>query len=566
MKAALRTLKVLGHKYYQFIRDIDLENFDERCKDTDAEGFDFINGYEDNEEDSNKDSEEDDNDDDSDSKKADKSDEERENEILMKDTVSKFQFDYNQNTCFGNDVPELVVNDNINDNISIAPGEGKIPTSILQDEEWDMKSHPHLDPTGENNLNRKRKIKLSAQQFFEQRILNVNKKFANTASYVFAAVQYIENKQLTNNINISFQRGKAKQGAGGGLKYSLQDPYSVLDNISNTPRYWKKKKNELIAKLENLGPFHLFFTLSCADKRYEENFTALLQDHKITYELRDGREHALIDGMDIDEFLKQNQSKHDFIRQNVLTATRNFNHRVKSFIKNIIMNEMGDICAKYYNYRVEFQMRGAGHIHGVIWVDLDAFEQKHFNNDKENKPLVLKKAFQFVNDDNNPEEEPMYEEALVKFADTLITCSLKNPQVRKVVEEVNTHHHTKKCQRQTQKCKYNFRKLPAVKTVISVPARIKFKDPDERAEMEQKCKIVLNKVKDVLDDDDSYNALLEEIENDSSAEKRLDEYLLNKDVYDRSKSILDDLTFAKQIKNSDNDIFSGTETKGQQIL
>ena len=222
-----------------------------------------------------------------------------------------------------------------------------------------MKSHPHLDPTGENNLNRKRKTRLSALQFFEQRILNVNKRFANTASFVFAAVQYLENKQLTNNINISFQRGKAKPGNNGGLKYTLQDPYSVLDNISNTPRYWKKKKNELIAKLENLGPFHLFFTLSCADKRYEENFSALLQDEKITYELRDGKEHCLINGKDIDTFLKENESKHEFIRKNVLTATRNFNHKVKSFIRNIIMNDMGDLCAKFYNYRVEFQMRGA---------------------------------------------------------------------------------------------------------------------------------------------------------------------------------------------------------------
>ena len=94
------------------------------------------------------------------------------------------------------------------------------------------------------------------------------------------------------------------------------------------------------------------------------------------------------------------------------------------------MNDMGDICAKYYNYRVEFQMRGAGHIHGVIWVDLDEFEKKHFTDKKdpnENKQPILKKAFQYVNDDNNPEDEPLYEEALVKFADTLITCSLKNP-------------------------------------------------------------------------------------------------------------------------------------------
>ena len=27
---------------------------------------------------------------------------------------------------------------------------------------------------------------------------------------------------------------------------------------------------------------------------------------------------------------------------------------------------------KIYNYRVEFQARGAAHIHGVIWIDFDA--------------------------------------------------------------------------------------------------------------------------------------------------------------------------------------------------
>ena len=25
---------------------------------------------------------------------------------------------------------------------------------------------------------------------------------------------------------------------------------------------------------------------------------------------------------------------------------------------------------KYYNYKVEFQARGAGHIHGVLWIDM----------------------------------------------------------------------------------------------------------------------------------------------------------------------------------------------------
>ena len=34
---------------------------------------------------------------------------------------------------------------------------------------------------------------------------------------------------------------------------------------------------------------------------------------------------------------------------------------------------MNGMYIKFYNYRVEFQMRGAGHIHGVLWVDIDEF-------------------------------------------------------------------------------------------------------------------------------------------------------------------------------------------------
>ena len=69
--------------------------------------------------------------------------------------------------------------------------------------------------------------------------------------------------------------------------------------------------------------------------RYEENFTSLLQDHDITYKMENLKESCLIDGKDLDTFLRENQSKHEFIRQNILTGTRNFRHRVKSFITNM---------------------------------------------------------------------------------------------------------------------------------------------------------------------------------------------------------------------------------------
>ena len=39
----------------------------------------------------------------------------------------------------------------------------------------------------------------------------------------------------------------------------------------------------MIAKLENIGPFHLSYTLSCGDSRYAENFSTFLRD--MGYEL-----------------------------------------------------------------------------------------------------------------------------------------------------------------------------------------------------------------------------------------------------------------------------------------
>ena len=62
----------------------------------------------------------------------------------------------------------------------------------------------------------------------------------------------------------------------------MDDPYAVLDDIKQTPRYWRKAKYEMFAKLDNFGPFHFFFTLSCADLRWDENFAAILRDKKLT--------------------------------------------------------------------------------------------------------------------------------------------------------------------------------------------------------------------------------------------------------------------------------------------
>ena len=151
---------------------------------------------------------------------------------------------------------------------------------------------------------------------------------------------------------------RGKKNARG--QYSLEDAFSVLDNAPGTPRYWQKKRYELIGKLENIGPFPLFFTLSCAEKRWSENFTTFLREHHVEYSYENTTEHCLVDSIPLNEFLQkeENVSKHEYIRQNILTMTLNFNQRVQEFIKHIIMDKESPLAVEYYNYRVEFQMRG----------------------------------------------------------------------------------------------------------------------------------------------------------------------------------------------------------------
>ena len=38
---------------------------------------------------------------------------------------------------------------------------------------------------------------------------------------------------------------------------------------------------EMFARLDNFGPFHVFFTLSCADYRWPENVTSILIERGI---------------------------------------------------------------------------------------------------------------------------------------------------------------------------------------------------------------------------------------------------------------------------------------------
>ena len=110
------------------------------------------------------------------------------------DSVKKWQFNYNRSTCFSDNYPEINYKEDKSNVLSIAPGEGKLPTNILEEHDWDLKSFPCLHPDGKFSLHSNRPIKLSEQDYFNQRILNKDPRFCKNLVYLFAANVYIEKK------------------------------------------------------------------------------------------------------------------------------------------------------------------------------------------------------------------------------------------------------------------------------------------------------------------------------------------------------------------------------------
>ena len=377
--------------------------------------------------------------------------------------------------------------------LAVAPGEGKIPTSLTQDIEWVTHGFPNLFPDGKYGLDHPRETKLTTQQFFGAIFENVNPRFRACKPLVFGALNHIEKQSLESAMAISCRRGKVAEGK----LTNLEDTHCVFDNQPGTPRYWKKRKNEIIAKLKQLGPFHIFFTLSCADRRWDEALVAFIQQQglKIEYEPvvqdmsdqegkgTDGKYSYKKDNI----FVRTNDGDkiplHDFlskedlpkiVKDNLLTLTKIFDKRVHAFISKIVMAQSNPMKTKFYHYRVEFQKRGAGHIHGVLWLDIPEIEK----NNKSLSGLTsamnkLKKSEPFTTEDKS---------VLAKFVDTFVTCSLKDKDLAQTVEQVQRHRHKGNVEKRTgcytkgPTCRFSYPRFPSEKTIIALPLN---KDDEE---------------------------------------------------------------------------------------
>ena len=168
-------------------------------------------------------------------------------------------------TCFvpQNPVGELIANKSLmskvhSDTIVLAPGENKLPTNWLADNDFESKSFPCYFPSGKNTLSAKRQQKITTQQYFTQRIMNSDVRFASDNAYLFAAQQRVEREQLEKQCNLFFRRGKTQRINDKSVTVTQSDVQAVFQRIRGTSQYWRLARSEILAKVKQLGPFHFF--------------------------------------------------------------------------------------------------------------------------------------------------------------------------------------------------------------------------------------------------------------------------------------------------------------------
>ena len=136
--------------------------------------------------------------------------------------------------------------------------------------------------------------------------------------------------------------------------------YQVFKSMRGTSMYYEESKKNLMALLRQNGCPSVFLTLSCAEFDWPE----LLKEIVETVERRKVSKEYI-------ENMSQS-ARNKIISENVVQSTVHFQKRMDklfSLMKDDFFDGSNDAYhVSTYFYRIEFQQRGAPHLHSLLWL------------------------------------------------------------------------------------------------------------------------------------------------------------------------------------------------------
>ena len=355
-------------------------------------------------------------------------------------------------------------------------GQGKVPQNFMREKYFFEDAFPEVLVNGQFGLHADRSIKVSPAKWISHRVMHHSETAAKKTDFIFVGAQYIERHNVERNIDVETKKGLLKTKSDGTK--TIVSPSNVLNvfkPITGSSQYWRAFRYDMIARMHQCGPFHIFFTVSCAELRWPEILASVLKSkgHTVTFDppVWTGKaENIFIDGVPLPQFSTAHVSnKTKEFEDSYVRIIRMFDNRVKSFVNNILMYTE----VEFYTYRVEFQARGMPHIHGVLWLKNDAV-MKYIDKDREfDAQLAPEFIDKWCSVDTKTEDEEL------------------NRQVR----EVNCHKHTSSCLKFNQTCRFKFPRYPSDCTILADQLPDDLKD---RQQVLDDAKKTLEKVKKAL--------------------------------------------------------------------
>ena len=319
--------------------------------------------------------------------------------------------------------------------VRIAPGEGRVPLSLLFDEDVEELSFPtiYAGQLRQSRVSLSQRIKAEARMH-DRRCANPTKMFFSfcrlrrerLSKQIYTAVR---KKRRSGALSV---RDVVGQAAVDQL-VQHNEGYRVLQVDRSSPAYLEAKKKVLMAMVRQYNVPTIFATMSCAEYRWAELLVILKQT---------------LDGITITEEEARDllwEEKVRLVQSDPYTVSRYCNHKFSELWK-LIMTKGGPLkeypLVQYFT-RVEFQSRGSVHFHCLLW---------------------LEGAPKF--DANDPESWALCE----AFIDHLITC-FNDPEQADLMS-VQIHRHTRSCRREIRGeavCRYGFPLPPMRATKILFP-------------------------------------------------------------------------------------------------
>ena len=349
--------------------------------------------------------------------------------------------------------------------ISVAPGEGAKPLNILTDQLFEEMSFPHKYPNGKGGFSQERKEKITVRKFFNQRLLDVDGRFAKDVEYLLAAQYAVEHDQVDNlqSIVIRQMKGRHFQGqkiTAGDLKnpeklnqlVQKDYAYRILKDVRGTPAYWQKVHYEVLAMIRQLGIPTWFLTLSAADMKWPEVIQIIARQYGTI--LTD----ELVSRLSWEE-------KCSWLRRNPVTAARHFQYRLDLFWNDFLKSKampIGEVVD--FMIRIEFQARGSPHAHTILWIK----DAPKFGTDRV--------------------------EEVVEFIDKYQTCAIpdNDPELYDLVQ-LQSHVHSSRCMRKGS-CRFHIPKLPSPTTLISTEPQ----DEQDKAVKIKRAYDIFKQIKDKI--------------------------------------------------------------------